>query len=75
MAKKINVGDAVVVNKDITRREGPYARDGERGVVEETFRPPSSAACKFQPWYAKVRMDGTGVIKTFRLTSLAHAGA
>ena len=84
MAQRFNVGDAVFVNKDIERVVegnsgrvlGPYAKEGERGVVVGTFRPPSSGAGLLQPWYAKVRMDAGGKVKTFRLTSLTRvAGA
>jgi hypothetical protein len=64
----IRQGHRVRVLRDIRRFEGPYAFEGEEGIVLETFRPPSSAANLLGPWYAKAQI-GTQ-IKTLRLTSL-----
>ena len=72
MGKRFNVGDVVVVNKDIVRVEGPYAMAGETGAIEEIFRP-NSVEVVGKNLYAKVRMSSTGLIKTFRLSSLNHA--
>jgi hypothetical protein len=66
----IKSGHRVRLLRDISRAEGPYAQAGEAGTVTETFRPPGTSSGTLGPWCAKVRMDGTGVIKTFRLTSL-----
>ena len=66
--RKIEQGDRVVVVRDITRAEGPYANAGEVGDVLEMFQPHGGVK---SPWYAKVAMDGKG-IKTFRVTSIKH---
>ena len=70
MGQRFNIGDAVVVNKDIERVEGLYAKAGEAGEIEEVFRNPHGSGS--QALYAKVRMGGTRAVKTFRLTSLSH---
>lgn len=68
--KRIKPGQNVRVKRDITRVEGPYAKAGETGVVEETFPTKLSGSPAERPnWYAKVRM-ANGTIKTFRLTTL-----
>jgi len=64
--RKIQKGDRVVVLREITRAEGPYASAGEAGEVWETFQPQQARKGE---WCAKVQMDGGGT-KTFRVTSL-----
>lgn len=66
-SKKINKGQRVSVCRDIIRSEGHYANAGETGIVREVFVQRSYL--KPRP-YAKVVMDATGKIKTFRCTSL-----
>lgn len=66
--KSIHAGHFVEVRRDITRKEGPYAEEGERGEVIEVFRPIPTGMQETKPLYAKVRMKDQ--IKTFRLTSL-----
>jgi len=72
---KYNIGYTVVLNKDIWRLpEGPdprvhemYGQKGDIGVIVEIFKPKTSN----KSWYsAKVAMNDTKEIKTFRLTSL-----
>lgn len=70
MKKRYNIGDRVAVNKDISRREGLYARAGETGTVLEVFRPISTGAGETKALCAKVLIGGS--VKTFRLTSLIH---
>lgn len=67
-SKKINKGQRISVCRDIVRIEGPYANAGETGIVREVFVQRSHHEPKL---YAKVVMDATGKIKTFRCTSLA----
>jgi hypothetical protein len=69
-AVTLNVGDPVEVLRDLNRAEGPYAKKGERGVVEEIFRPVPTASLEKKKLAAKVRMTANGRIKTFRLTSI-----
>lgn len=61
-------GHSVEVLRDIHRREGLYAKQGEQGKVLEVFRPQPTGTEEIKPWYAKVLIDGK--VKTFRLTSL-----
>lgn len=64
-------GSKVVLNKDITRIEGPYAVKGERGAVLELFLDKQHFPSK--RLYAKVLMtdEYPQVVKTFRVTSLS----
>lgn len=70
------VGQKVKVNKDISRvptgstTHAAYGTKGESGVVVEVFRPIATGGNEIKPPSAKVRMEGTGQIKTFRLSSL-----
>jgi hypothetical protein len=83
MSTRYNVGDKVVVNKDIYRTESVsrekrlYASLGDSGSIIEVFRPQSTsagtAAAAKAPYYAKVIMDNSTGIKTFRLTSLGKS--
>ena len=83
MSNRYNVGDKVVVNKDIYRVESVsrekclYASLGDTGSIIEVFRPQSTSAkcstCAKTPLYAKVIMDNSTGIKTFRLTSLGKS--
>lgn len=69
--KKIEPGHRVIVVRDIVRKEGPYARRGETGVVTELFNVYDQK----NTWNAKVRMDADDAIKTFRITSLQRVDA
>lgn len=81
MSNRYNVGDKVVVNKAIYRTESVsrekrlYASLGDTGSIIEVFRPQSTSggACAKTPYYAKVIMDNSTGIKTFRLTSLGKS--
>jgi hypothetical protein len=79
--KQIRVQDRVTVNKDVyrleelyeikegnDRKEILYAGEGDRGTVVDVFL---NQASKHKPClHAKVLMDSTQKIKTFRLTTL-----
>lgn len=79
MNRRYNISDKVTVNKDIyridhiSRAKTLYASPGEIGTIIEIFRPQPTAGGKSAktPFYAKVKMDISGGIKTFRLTSLS----
>ncbi len=71
MARKIEPGHLVTVARDITRKEGPYAKQGERGEVIEVFTSQGTGHNQNVARSAKVRMSDQ-VIKTFRLTSLVR---
>jgi hypothetical protein len=79
MNKRYNVGDNVSVNKNIyridhiTRAKVLYASLGEIGTIVEIFRPQPTSGGGYvkTPFYAKVKMDVSSGIKTFRLTSLS----
>lgn len=47
-----------------------YAEKGEVGAIIEIFRPRPTGSGEVKPPSAKVKMDASGEIKTFRLTSL-----
>lgn len=64
--RKVSQVSRVTVLRDIVRKEGPYAKAGEQGEVLETFQPQGGSK---SAWFAKVQMGG--MIKTFRVTSLA----
>lgn len=64
--RKLEPGHRITVLRDITRKEGPYAKAGETGEVIECFSPYGR---KEDSWHAKCAMS-TGVIKTFRVSSL-----
>jgi hypothetical protein len=79
--KQIRVQDRVTVNKDVyrleelyeikegnPRKEIIYASEGEKGTVVDIFL---NQASKHKPClHAKVLMDATQKIRTFRLTTL-----
>lgn len=62
------IGDMVIVNKDVVRREGPYANKGDMGVVIDIFS--SGNDVNDRRINAKISMLDDGSIKTFRLTSI-----
>ena len=66
-------GSKVVLNKDITRIEGPYAQKGERGTVVECFLVNQSGCPGRGVLHVKVLMtdEYPQVVKTFRVTSLS----
>jgi hypothetical protein len=59
--------DKVILKRDITRREGPYANKGDEGVIEELFTSGTGAGER--NWNAKVRM-ASGRLQTFKISSL-----
>lgn len=64
-------GQKVILLRDITRREGLYARAGETGIVHELFiRLDCLPRLRKKSVYVKVIMNLTGKLKTFRKTSL-----
>lgn len=67
-AVTIRLGDKVRVLRDITRREGPYAKAGEEGRVEDIFNSPTVGVPSERRLYAKVRIGAD--LKTLRLTSI-----
>lgn len=68
--QSIHSGNRIIVNKDIARKEGPYATKGETGTVVEIFHS-FNGKWKKPKQNAKCLMDGEGsVIKTFRLSSI-----
>lgn len=69
MRKHPNPGTKATVIRDITRKEGPYAKAGETGEILDTF-PGWIGWRANRIWHAKVLMDADKSIKTFRLTSL-----
>lgn len=79
--RKIEVGHQVQVARDIfriadvngTRTRILYAKEGETGVVVETFKTVPYRNGSALVWHAKVRMGGpTSPLKTFRVTSLTR---
>lgn len=66
----IKTGDSVRVLRDIERREGLYAKQGELGHVVEVFKtkPQSGGPTAEGTWYAKVKIGSH--LKTLRLTSI-----
>ena len=76
MSRSIHKNHRVSLKRDISRTVGvgrvftPYASKGSEGLVVETFLGEGTGCMERGPWYAKVRMDDSNEIKTFRLTSL-----
>ena len=66
--KKLNVGDNIVVNKTIIRKEGTYAVMGDIGTIIDIFVSFNGKHRK-RKINAKCSMADSS-IKTFRLTSL-----
>jgi len=73
MKSRYKIGDVVEVNKDIHRAQGFYAKTGERGTIIEIFRPIGTGAGEKKALCAKVKINDSQAIKTFRLTSLDKA--
>ena len=74
--RHLKPGDHVRLLRDIHRiDETPernlilYACKGEKGVIEEIFRPSSSSGSTPSQLCAKVRSASTNTLKTFRITS------
>jgi len=69
-----HVGDRVTVLREILRMKGcervVYAKENEEGEIVEIFKPVPTGFGEKKPPYAKVLMNKTSGVKTFRLTSL-----
>ena len=66
----LHSSDRVILNKDITRIEGPYANKGMTGTVLEVFKTNQSGSPSKSNLHVKVLSDVDGKIYTFRMTSL-----
>lgn len=70
--RKIEIGHEVEVARAIFRDRTLYAAQGEIGEVIGVFKTQPYRHGSTVVWHAKVRMEGSGVIKTFRVTSLTR---